>query len=770
MRIYWLRMYIKYLLKNKLYTFITFFGFAISLTFVLLLSVYIKDELSVDQFHSKKDRIYRLTRDSYATFGSLIGDNIKSQYPEVESYTRIFPDIMNAKFKDKQQVQLAFMLADSSFFNIFSFKLRTGDPSQVLATKNSAVLSSSFAFRMFGTENPVGKTFLINKVDFIISGIFEDIPSNSHFNNCDAILNFNILGDLWYKEILETNDASSFGLYFLAKKGTDLPSKAPQILTQFKKDYWLFSSSFSKTLEFEPLEEVYFSKISFFSFRQNSRTTIFIFVTITLLILLIAIINYINLTVALSGLRAKEMAIKKMMGSSKLALIVQHISESVTLILLASVVAVNLAFVIEPFFNNQMNCQLNLNRQFTLPIILIMIGIIIMTGFISGIIPAILVNKFNPLEVVKGNFARKSKSQFSKVLISFQYIIAIGLLICTTTIVRQSVFMQNFDLGFNKDNLFWMENTIEATQKTAFRNILKSIPGVVEVSYCRGTPLSGGNNQSFNYNGKPVSFQEFLVDSSFIKILGMKVKSTDAAFSKDGVWINRTAIKTLELGDNPVTTTFYDHQLPVLGIIEDFNFRSLHSKIGPIIIRQLKDDEYPWDILVKIDGSNPVATASDIRKTQAAFTAGVPMKYGFVEDGINQMYIKEIKQSRLIGSFTILSLIIASMGIFAMALYYLQQKVKEIGIRKINGAKIIEIMVMLNKNFIVWVLIAFIIACPIAFYAMTTWLQNFAYHTNLSWWIFAMSGLFAVSIALLTVSWQSWRASTRNPVEALRYE
>jgi len=738
--------------------------------FVFLLSVYIKQELSVDKFQLNKDRIYRLTNDHGSSFAPPIGDNIKNQFSEVESFTRVFHNSWNVKFQEKQQEHVEFMLVDSSFFTMFSFKLKEGDPKEVLASKNSALVSSSFARKIFGSSNPVGKTFAINQISFTISGIFQDIPTNSHFKKCDGILNFNILADLFYKEVLTTNDVSSFGLYFIARKGTDLPSKAPQILEEFKKNYWLFSNGYAKTLRFEPLSEVYFSKEPGPSIRQNSSTSVFIFSAIALLILIIAIINYINLTVAQSWFRTKEIAIKKMMGSSKMAVIYQNILESVTLCLLSSIIAVYLAFMFEPFFNAQMDCQLNLGENFSLSLLIIMLGIILLTGFISGIIPAIVVNKFNPLEVVKGNFTRNAKSNSSKVLITFQYSIAISLIICTGIIARQSSFMQNFNTGFNKENLFWMENTINANQKIAFRNILKSVPGVVDLTYCCGSPIDGGNNQSFTYKEKPVSFQEFVVDSVFFNLMGMKVTKSEAAISKNGVWINRAAVKLLDLGENPISFRYYDKEVPVLGVIDDFNFYSLHKKIGPLIVRQLNETDFPWKIIVKLEGVNLVSTVKKIRQVQTSFTAGVPMESGFVEDTINQFYTKEVKQSKLIGAFTLLSIIISSMGIFAMALYYIQQKVKEIGIRRINGAKVIEVVIMLNTNFINWVLIAFIIACPIAWFAMHKWLQGFAYKTELSWWIFALAGVIALGIALLTVSWQSWRAATRNPVEALRYK
>jgi putative ABC transport system permease protein len=763
--------FIKYLAKNKLYTFVTLSGFAISLMFVLLLSVYIRQELSVDQFHANKNRIFHLSRDNGATFAPPIGDFIKNQFPEVEAYTRIYDNGGNAKFEGKQQIRFEYMLADSSFFSMFSFKLKEGDPKHVLASKNSAVLFESFARKVFGDENPMGKTFTVNQTNFIVSGIAEDMPDNTQFQKRDAILNFPVLADLWgWKELLTSNGNSSFGLYFMAKEGTNLPSKAPQILAQFKKDYWLYTGGFAKTLQFEPLTEVYFSKEPGRAIRQNSLTTVFIFGGIALLILIIAIINYINLTVAQAGFRSKETAIKKLMGSSKSALLWQHITESVALSLLASLVALGLAFLTEPFFNTQMNCHLNLRHQFSLSFISTMLGVIAATGFISGIIPAIVANKFNPIEVVKGNFTRKTKSNYSKVLIAFQYNVAIVLLICTWTIARQSNFMQNYNTGFEKENLFWMDNTLGANQKAAFRDLLKTIPGVAEVSFCRGTPLDGGNNQSFNYKGKPVSFQEFTVDSTYFNLLGVKVANTTTAFSKDGVWLNRKAVQVLELGENPVSFRFHDQDLPILGITDNFNFRSLYQEIGPLLVRQLPANNEAWSILVKLNGTNLVSTVDQIKKAQAKFTGGIPMDSGFIDVSINQWYEKEVKRSKLIGAFTLLSIIISSMGIFAMSLYYIQQKIKEIGIRKVNGATISEVITMLNRDFVKWVAIAFVIATPIAYFVMNKWLENFAYKTSLSWWIFAMAGLLALGIALLTVSWQSWKAAKRNPVEALRYE
>ena len=765
------KIYLKHLEKNKIYTFVTIFGFAVSLMFVFLLGIYIRQELSVDQFHANKDRIYRLSRDNAAAFGPMIGETLKNQYPEIETFTRVYESGGNAKFRGNELTRFKYMLADSSFFSMFSFKLKEGNAKQVLATKNSVVLSESFARKIYGSESPVGKSFTMNKLDFLVTGIAQDFPDNTQFEKYDAILNFRALPDIWgWKPLFTTNDNSSFGLYLMAKPGTDLPSKTPQILAQFKKDYWLYTENFAKKLKFEPLTEVYFSKEESPAIKQNSRTAIFMFGGIAILILVIAIINYINLTVAQAGFRSKETAIKKLMGGSKSMLLRQHISESVALTFFATVIAVLLAFLTEPFFNAQMNCQLNLKSHISFAVLVQIMGIIIAIGFVSGIIPALVVNKLNPVEVVKGNVFRTSKKGYTKALIAFQYGVAIVLLVCTWTIARQSRFLQNYDMGYNRDNLFWMENTVEASQKDAFRNVLKAIPGVAEVSFCRGTPIDGGNNQSFDYKGKPVSFQEFVVDSAYFGLFGLKVEATGTAYSKNGVWINQAAIQQLDLENKPVSVPFYKDNLPVLGVMNNFNFRSLHTKVGALIIKQLQPNDNAWKILVKLDGTNLAQTTDNIKKAQAAFTGGIPMDSGFIDNEVNQWYIREVKQSRLIGAFTVLSIIISSMGIFAMSLYYIQQKVKEIGIRKVNGARISEVMTMLNRDFVKWVAIAFVIATPIAYYAMNKWLESFAYKTELSWWIFALAGMLALGIALLTVSWQSWKAATRNPVEALRYE
>ena len=766
------KIYLKHLVKNKLYTFVTIFGFAISLMFVLLLSVYIRQELSVDQFHANKNRIFRLYHENNSGFAPPVGEAIKTQLPEVENYCRIYTSNGVVSAGVGQKFKMDYMLADSSFFSMFSFTIDNPGKINPLAAKNSIVLSRSFARKIFGANDPVGQEInMLGGPSFLVAAVMDDFSENTQFEKCDAVLNFTVLPDIWgWKELLTSYGNSSFSIYFLSRAGTNLPSKATQILESFKKDYWLYKNNYAKELKFEPLSEVYFSSSSGVGIRQNSKTLILVFSAIVFLILGIAVINYINLTIAQTGFRGKETAIKKLMGSSKAKLLFQHLSESVTLSFFAALVAIFLAFLIEPYFNELLNTNLQLSERFNGRFVLSLLAGIPLIGIISGLIPAMVINRFNPIEVVKGNFSRKTKATYSKILIGFQYCIAIVLLICSWGISRQTHFMRSYNTGFQKDNILWMENTIEAKQKKAFSDVLKSVPGVQEVSFVCGSPLDGGNNQSFTHNDKPVSFQEFIVDSAFVNLMGLKITPTSAAYSKKGYYLNRTALAELELPDNATTFKRYNEEYPILGIVNDFNFRPLYQKIGPVMIGQMDAERTPWKIFVKVSGVNQLETVNRIKRAQAKFTGGIPMISGFVDDSINQWYEKEEKMASIVTAFTVLAIIISVMGIFAMSLYYIQQKVKEIGIRKVNGARISEIMAMLNKDFVKWVAFAFVIATPIAYYAMNKWLENFAYKTNLSWWIFALAGLLALGIALLTVSWQSWKAATRNPVEALRYE
>lgn len=769
------KIFLKQLLRNKMYSTITIMGFAISLMFVILLSVYIEQELSVDNFHIKKDRIYRLTTGESSSFAPPVGQRLKDKYPEIESYTRIHQrdGIISTTSVEEQKYNFTYLLADSAFFTMFSFPFIEGNTKEVFKAKNSIVLSKSFAQKVFGKVSSIGREVNVNqKFTFVVTGVFEDIKENTHFIKCDAFVPFEKLAEFWNNpKLLTSDDNCSFSLYFLTKPNTDIKSKESEILTDFKKDFWMYKWGQAKAVYFEPLEEIYFGQKEGQGARGNNKKVILIFSTIALVILLLAIINYVNLSVAQSSTRSKEVAIKKLHGSSKGRLFAQFILESVVICIVAFNIALVLAKFGEPIFNNLFDTNLELDQKLNLPTFSVYLIGIALVGIISGLIPAFVITRFNAIDIVKGAFRRKSKSVFSRILISFQYSTAIILIVCTWAIIRQTNFMRDFNLGFARDNIVFMGNDMEVSQKDAFKNEIMKIPGVVDVAYAAGSPIDGGNNNTLQIDGKTYSFQVFQVDTSFIKMFNLKISITGGTLSKYRFCLNQAATK--EMGNDSLPKTFKwpsGDVVPVYGVVKDFHFRSLYQKVGPAMIFNLPKEEGAWSIFFKLTGTNQQQAIDQIKKVHSKFTNGNPFDIEFVDEHINQWYKKEEQTSKIIGYFSLLAIVISVMGILAMATFYIGQRVKEIGIRKVNGATEIGIVNMLNADLVKWVVLAFIVACPISYYAVNKWLENFPFKTSVDWWIYFASGLIAIFFAFITISWQSWRAASRNPVEALRYE
>ena len=765
-----LRIFLKHLQKNKLYSIVTIVGFAASMCFVIILSTYIQQEYSVDNFQVKKNRIFRAVHDDYSGFAPPCGELLQSKIPEIQSYTRTYGNTGVITCDEDKKIKIKYLMADSTFFNIFSFKLIEGTKESVLATRNSIVLSESMASRLFNGRPALGQKINVG-IDYVVSGIMADMPDNTHFEKCDAILNFPSLADMWgWQELLTAHSNNSFGLYFLAKANTNLPSKNLLAFDVLKEANWMFQRGYANNFIFEPLTDCYFSNSYSPGIKTNSKTFINVLSGIVLLILILSIINYINLTIAQSGFRSKEIAIRRLMGNSKWQLIFQVFSESVLLSIFALIIAFLLSILVEPLFNNLLNTHLNLIHKFTLSVEMIMLGAAILVGIFSGLLPALVITGLNTIEVIKGAFRYKNKANYSKVLIAFQFTVVIILLMSTMFISKQTKYLKNYDLGYKKDNIIWIENTIESDRTSAFKGILENIPGVEQICYVQGSPIDGGNNNSFDYNGKSLSFQTFCVDTGFFNMLGMEVRKTGMQYSKDIAWLNETAVKEMELEENPVSVKIYGREIPLYGIVKDFNFNDLTQTIGPAYFLPLNDGMYPWQILIKINGKNIPVTLDKIKTAYSDFTDGLPIEIGFFDQTVKQWYESEERTARIVGSFAILAIIIATMGILAMSIFYLQQRIKEVGIRKVNGAKTLEIITLLNQDFIKWVALAYTIATPMTWYAISKWLEKFPYKTGLSWWVFVVSGLAALVIALFTVSFQTWKSAARNPVEALRYE
>lgn len=768
-----LKILVKQLRRNKTFSVITVAGFSFALMFVILLSLYIAQELSVDQFHEKRHRIFRLTTGLSSNFAPPVGQRLMDTYPEIEAYTRLYSTRGIISDLKGQKISVSYHLVDSSFFTMFSFRFIEGDMKRVFDDKNGIVLTHSYAKKLFGNSSPLGKEVELNsKNRFTVTGVIHDIPENTHIQKCDAFVNFPILADIWgSSDLLSSYSNSSFALYFLVKPNSNIRAKEEEILKAFNNDYWMYTQGFAKDVKFEPLTEIYFGGLNGPAAKGNSMKMVMILTAIAIVILLLAIINYVNLSVAQSSFRSREVAVKKLHGSTKGRLVVQFITESIIICLIAFNIALLLAKLAEPSFNALLETQINISDKFDfLTTVIFGLGIILV-GIISGLAPAFFISRYNAIDIVKGTFRRKSKSIIGKILISVQYCAAITLIICTWIIAQQTQFMRKYDLGFNRENIIYYGNDINNSQREAFRDEMLKVPGVVDVAYAAGSPLDGGNNNSMDFYGKPVSFQVFKVDSAFLKMFDLMIKPTGVAYQKGWFCLNETAIRELELDSLAQSLKLPNGQeIPIHGIVKDFHFRDLRTKVGPAMVMYLGKEEWPWGIYIKISGANVAETLKNITKVHKDFTGGLPFDYSFADETIYKWYQKEEQTAQMIGYLTILAIIISIMGVLAMATFYIQQRVKEIGIRKVTGATELGVVKMLNFDLLKWVLLSFVFACPIAYYAMSSWLANFPYKTPIYWWVFILSGIIALGFALLTISWQSYRAASRNPVEALRYE
>ncbi len=779
MRFVNLKIYAKFLSRNKLYTFVSMFGFSVSLMFVIILGIYVQQETSYDDFQKNKDRIFLMTHDGEHNFGNTVAQLVKDQCPEVESYVRTHGRLVSVGKKGESIINAMSLFADSTFFSVFTFNLIEGNPSQVLAARNSVVLTRDFANKAFAGASPVGKTMVIDGMEHTVTGIMENIPQNTTLPDADFVVNYNSITNYWGSWVLETSGNFGFTIFLLTKEGADIQPKIPMILDLLKKDIWFYRDGFTNDLKLTPLKDVYLNvkRSGYGDLRLNSGTLINVYIGIVFLILIIALLNYVNFTVAQSGFRGKETAIKKLLGCDRRDLILQLLAESFVMTFITFSIGLALAFLTESFFDNSLNTKLELAQKITLPFIGLSLVFIFLISVISGLIPALVISGFNPIEVVKGTLSRKVKSNYSKVLIIFQYTVSIILLTCCFFMQKQSHYLLNYDLGFNKEGILEMTNKdLNKEQLNGFRAKLNSIPGVEMVSCSSGTPLDAGNNISYERDGERFSFMEFYVDSVFFKIYGITIDPTDVQASTSTYWVNRKAYNALH--PDPATQEAIfgpsgdEQKVLIAGVFSDFNIATLHQETGLLRIRMLREDETPYNIIIKTSaGADRYKLAEQIENEYKKYSGGEMLEGPrFADDIINDNYQKEQKTVAIMSAFTLLTIIIMVMGVFAMSLYIVRQKRKEVAIRKVNGATIGEVLLNLSTGSLIYVAIAFVIASPIAYYAMNKWLEDFAYKISLDWWVFLLAGCTVLLLTLVSISWMIWKAANQNPVDAIHNE
>jgi putative ABC transport system permease protein len=783
------------LLRFKLHSILNISGFAIGISSFILIMLYVQSELGVDRFQQNRDRIYKLTiGGSFNTMAPLTVI-LKDKIPEIEKIVRLDFNMGGGKTplfrfnagNETKTVQVNDIIyADSTFFDVFSFRVLNGNAKKSLSDPNTIILTKSISRKIFGNIDPVGKTIEYigtnerPRLYYTVSAIIEDIPENSSIK-FNGIVSFITLKDIKPAGVDVDEDYGNwtYDTYILADKSVssdELTGKINKVWFDeiLKKNYIEPGSESSKeyVLGSVPLKEVTF-------YQNNKIRFIYLIMLVGIIIIIIGIINFVNLSIAKSYQRAKEIGVRKVAGSSRYELIKQFTGESLIIAFISSLTALIIVSFLMPVFNEITGKSISFSiRQYLLNSLYFVSGSILI-GIIAGAYPAFYLSALKPLSVFKNVKTGGLKtSPIIQGLIIFQFTISITLIISTITISRQIKYMRTADTGFDKENLITFQLTESIRGKyDIFKKQLLQNPDIISVAGSSGKWLSEQFHISFNekINESERTFYAMAVDPDFVNTVGLKIVK-GRNFSRDmetdkyrTVIINETAVKNFGL-DDPLgcEIKMFDYKARVVGVVRDFHNESFQKSLNSLLLWDVP--EYCNNVTVRISDKNIRETISFINKQWEALSPDIPFEYNFLEEKYNALYNEEDKFSIVIGYFSIIAILIACLGLFGVVSFSAATRTKEIGIRKINGAKISEILLMLNRNFIILVLIAYIIAIPVAWYFMHKWLGTFAFRTTLSWWIFILSGLLVFLIAVVTVSWQSWRTATRNPVEALRYE
>lgn len=769
--------YLNFLSRNKLFTVINIFGFSVSLVFVVLFGLYIQQQMLVDSWHTKGDRIYRLVSDRVATLSAPIAQDLTARYPEIESVIRVGSGGGLAVTNKADDISLiaSATIIDSNFFAVFDFKFVAGDPLTALNVPTNVLISRSFSSKIFPGGDAMGKNLELSGKTFIVSGIFEDFE-NTCIGPCDLLYSFQALPIItgWKYILTHSIGSCNYTFFVLERENADLSAKLTDMADHFKSYFWIFKDGLAKEMQMIQLRDVYFTD-SIYSpgLRVNNINFLYSLATMALLILLFAMINYINLSVAQSGFRAKEAATRRLLGGTKLQLFSNFIIESVLLCLLSIVIACFVASLLEPVFSNMMDCKISVRSSFTLQNIGIALGGVVILGFISGLFPAFVLSKFQPIEVVRGSFKRKTKMVYSKVLISFQYMITIVLIGCTIMITNQTRYMKHVDMGFERDNILQMDNTM-GSKIWGLKSVLMGISGVKNVSFTQGTMIDGGNNNTMNRDGENHSFQTFVGDSAFMDMMNMEVIRLTGSAADSGCYLNETAWRKLGLKDDATEFKYYDTPVAIKGVLKDFHFRNMATEIGEAIIFPMVEGkpgmngDSPWSVVVQLTGDDQIETYEKIKSAYMDYNGGVPCESFFWNDAVNEWYAAQERMSDIVSILSLIAIVISSLGMLAMSMYFIRQRTKEIALRKVFGSTDIEVLKRLMRSFLILVVVAFVVAVPIIWYLMDLWLSDFVYRINITLDVFIVSGLVALVISSLTVLWQSVQAMRMNPAHNLK--
>lgn len=755
---------------------------AIGMAATILILLWVQDEWSFDRYLSNADDLYRLIEKDNSSEGhetmmvptpGALANTLKEEYPEIIRTSRYTPTPLTLK-KGDEFIEETIALVDKDFLKMFNIEFIEGDINTALDDPHNIILTEEMAKKFFGNEHALGKTIQSRGYDVKVTGVIKNVPRNSH-------LQYNYLAPLqWLTELGANiyNWRERFHIYIELKKGTDikiveqkisgilkvhLPESQSVILMQNVKKIHLYSSG----------------KYTYDVSGHGDINYVRILGLIALLILVIACINFMNLSTAQSVRRAKEAGIRKVAGANRRKIIGQFLGESLMLVFVAHIIAMILVELALPGFNNLTGKQLHIDYH-NAGLYIGLITIILACSLLAGIYPALYLSSLKPLNILKGIINnRPVNAKSRRILVIFQFSISAILIICTLIISMQIRFMQNTDLGYNKDHIGYFMFPIRPgdPKLESLKKELTGNPYIVGVTKGFNPVNIEGSVNGFSWTGKKqgsdVSFCFVGADADYTSTFQFGIKqgrffSPDIATDSSAIVINEKAAEMMGF-KNPVgefVTTPWGARLNIIGVMKNFHYKSLHYAIEPLILQIGASN----NLYVRMKPDHIPATVESINKTFNSFNPGLPMDFHFLDNDFDNLYRTERRISKIFAYFSFLAIFISCLGLIGLSSFMAERRTKEIGIRKANGAKSIEIFSLLSKEYILLVITSFVIAGPIAWYSMHKWLQNFAYRINMSWWVFALAGVMVLVLTMLTVGFQSYRAADKNPVEALRYE
>jgi putative ABC transport system permease protein len=808
-----LKIALRNLFKQKLYTTINVLGLAVGVASCLLIVLFVRNEFSYDKFFKDGDRIYRMVLErkypNHSTYYAIIPHSFAQtalrDFPEIEAAANLFGfgnfsmSYKNERDEVKQFDEDFILIADSTFLPMFSFELLKGNPNTALRQANELIVTQEMAKRYFGDEDPIGKIISGGNQEYKVSGVLQDVPDNSHFR-FNAVLatatfpftkreNFTSFSAYTFFKLKPNADAAALEAKFPKMVDTYAAAQIERDLGKSWADYKNEGNGYHYFLQ--PLPEIHLDPINLEAQMKPSgnRTSVFIMIAVAILILVIACINFMNLATARSSERAKEVGVRKTMGSFRQQLIAQFLTESFVLSLMGVLIAVGLVYFLLPYFNNLTG------KQLILPITVMsaagLLGLASIVGLLAGIYPSFVLSGFNPVVVMKGNFTSSSKGKWIRNgLVVFQFWISIMLMIGTLVIQQQMEYMQNKSLGFDKDQVLIVEKffTLENHQQKTFLEEVRRMPEIEKAAGSSSMP--GKENDYFGIQFQPEGSSEILTTKSMIiadgleETLGFELKE-GRFFSEEtndslSIILNESAVKVMGL-ENPIGRKLANAQqdnegnrvdkfYTITGIVKDFNFISLKEEITPLVIQsnEVFGNGVAY-VMARVKAGQIPSAIQSIEKLWNQTNPEQSFKFSFLDQNINAQYESEQKSGRLFAVFSGLAIFVSCIGLFALSAYITSLRTKEIGVRKVLGSSVSGVVILLSKDFTKMILLAFVLAVPVAWYVMESWwLQTFAYRIDISLWIIFVSGASALLIAWITVSYQSIKAAIQNPVGSLR--